>query len=170
VLAGLGVLIFSYGCPPSPTGDLVSRRMTGLRHAGGTVVAGDHPGLLHLGPGHENHTSGDARVLQQDYIRTARAKGLKSTVVTVRHALRNALIPVISILGPLSSASSPQRDHREHLRDPGVGEAVCREHPQCRLQHHSGSVYGLRSPHRRRNLIVDLLYTVVDQGFATDAT
>src|SRR6202140_895041 len=40
-------------------------------------------------------------VLQQDYIRTARAKGLKSRIVTVRHALRNALIPVISILGPL---------------------------------------------------------------------
>ena len=40
-------------------------------------------------------------VLQQDYIRTARAKGLKERVVTIRHALRNALIPVITILGPL---------------------------------------------------------------------
>ena len=40
-------------------------------------------------------------VLQQDYIRTARAKGLKTRVVTIRHAFRNALIPVISILGPL---------------------------------------------------------------------
>ena len=40
-------------------------------------------------------------VVQQDYIRTARAKGLKPRVVTVRHALRNALVPVTSILGPL---------------------------------------------------------------------
>ncbi len=40
-------------------------------------------------------------VTQQDYVRTARAKGLKSRVVTLRHVLRNALVPVTSILGPL---------------------------------------------------------------------
>jgi peptide/nickel transport system permease protein len=38
-------------------------------------------------------------VLEQDYIRTARAKGLVERVVTVRHALKNALLPVITILG-----------------------------------------------------------------------
>ncbi|HKC19976.1 MAG TPA: ABC transporter permease, partial [Candidatus Dormibacteraeota bacterium] len=40
-------------------------------------------------------------VIRQDYIRTARAKGLSELIITVRHALRNALIPVITILGPL---------------------------------------------------------------------
>jgi peptide/nickel transport system permease protein len=38
-------------------------------------------------------------VLGQDYIRTARAKGLIERVVTVRHALKNALLPVITVLG-----------------------------------------------------------------------
>jgi len=38
-------------------------------------------------------------VLRQDYIRTAWAKGLKERVVVVRHALKNALIPVITIIG-----------------------------------------------------------------------
>jgi peptide/nickel transport system permease protein len=38
-------------------------------------------------------------VLKQDYVRTARAKGLIKQVVVVRHALRNALIPVVTILG-----------------------------------------------------------------------
>ncbi len=38
-------------------------------------------------------------VLRQDYIRTAWAKGLKEQVVTIRHALKNALIPVITIVG-----------------------------------------------------------------------
>lgn len=38
-------------------------------------------------------------VLREDYVRTARAKGLKERVVLVRHALRNALIPIITILG-----------------------------------------------------------------------
>jgi len=40
-------------------------------------------------------------VIQQDYIRTARAKGLPGTIVLYRHALKNALIPVVTYLGPL---------------------------------------------------------------------
>jgi peptide/nickel transport system permease protein len=38
-------------------------------------------------------------VLSQDYLRTARAKGLHETTVIVRHAIRNALIPVITVVG-----------------------------------------------------------------------
>ena len=38
-------------------------------------------------------------VLQQDYIRTARAKGLMERMVLIRHALRNALIPVVTVFG-----------------------------------------------------------------------
>ena len=38
--------------------------------------------------------------IRQDYIRTARAKGLKESTVIIKHALRNALIPVITVLGP----------------------------------------------------------------------
>ena len=38
-------------------------------------------------------------VLQDDYIRTARAKGLPETVVVVKHGLRNALIPVVTMMG-----------------------------------------------------------------------
>jgi len=40
-------------------------------------------------------------VLMSDYIRTARAKGLKERTVIIRHALKNSLIPVATILGPL---------------------------------------------------------------------
>jgi len=38
-------------------------------------------------------------VLSEDYVRTARAKGLHGAWVVVRHALRNALIPVVTVLG-----------------------------------------------------------------------
>lgn len=38
-------------------------------------------------------------VIRQDYIRTARAKGLSEQVITVRHAFKNALIPVITVIG-----------------------------------------------------------------------
>src|SRR6202011_2854330 len=42
-------------------------------------------------------------VIRQDYVRTARAKGLTDRIVIIRHALRNALIPVVTILGPLTT-------------------------------------------------------------------
>lgn len=42
-------------------------------------------------------------VLGQDYIRTAKAKGVKDTMVIIKHALKNALIPVITYLGPLTA-------------------------------------------------------------------
>ena len=41
--------------------------------------------------------------IRTDYVRTAWAKGLKARVVVTRHALRNALIPVVTILGPLTT-------------------------------------------------------------------
>ena len=38
-------------------------------------------------------------VIRQDYIRTARAKGVRESIITYKHALRNALIPVITVVG-----------------------------------------------------------------------
>lgn len=43
-------------------------------------------------------------VLQQDYVRTAWAKGLPARVVVLRHVARNALIPVLTLAGPLAAA------------------------------------------------------------------
>lgn len=42
--------------------------------------------------------------LGQDYVRTARAKGLREQMVMIRHALPNSLIPVVTVLGPLLAA------------------------------------------------------------------
>jgi ABC-type dipeptide/oligopeptide/nickel transport system permease component len=44
------------------------------------------------------------QVIREDYIRTARAKGLSERLVMVRHALKNAFIPVATILGPMFAA------------------------------------------------------------------
>jgi ABC-type dipeptide/oligopeptide/nickel transport system permease component len=44
------------------------------------------------------------QVIREDYIRTARAKGLSERVIMVRHALKNAFIPVATILGPMFAA------------------------------------------------------------------
>lgn len=42
-------------------------------------------------------------VLSNDYIKTARAKGLGELVITVKHTIRNAILPVVSYMGPLSA-------------------------------------------------------------------
>ena len=42
-------------------------------------------------------------VLGQDYIRTARAKGVRGSLVIFKHALRNGLIPVITYVGPMTA-------------------------------------------------------------------
>jgi len=39
-------------------------------------------------------------VLNQDYVKTARAKGLSERAIVVRHTVRNAILPVVTILGP----------------------------------------------------------------------
>lgn len=44
------------------------------------------------------------QVIREDYIRTARAKGVSEGKVTVHHALKNALIPVVTVIGPLFAA------------------------------------------------------------------
>ena len=44
------------------------------------------------------------QTIREDYIRTARAKGLRERTVITRHALKNSLIPVVTILGPLFAA------------------------------------------------------------------
>jgi ABC-type dipeptide/oligopeptide/nickel transport system permease component len=44
------------------------------------------------------------QVISEDYIRTARAKGLNERAVIFKHALRNSLIPVVTILGPMFAA------------------------------------------------------------------
>lgn len=44
------------------------------------------------------------QVVREDYIRTARAKGLRERVIIIVHALKNSLIPVVTILGPIFAA------------------------------------------------------------------
>ncbi len=60
--------------------------------------------------------------IRQDYIRTARAKGLKERAVIVGHALKNSLIPVTTVLGPLMAAWLTGSFIIEHVFSvPGIG-------------------------------------------------
>jgi peptide/nickel transport system permease protein len=64
-------------------------------------------------------------VLRQDYVRTAWAKGLRERVVIVRHALKNALIPVITILGLTIAGLISGNVVFEYLFNiPGIGNRI----------------------------------------------
>ena len=63
-------------------------------------------------------------VLRQDYIRTAWAKGLLERSVILRHAVKNAIIPVVTLVGmQLPIPGGRLGDHREHLQPAGAGAA-----------------------------------------------
>jgi oligopeptide transport system permease protein len=102
-------------------------------------------------------------VIRQDYVRTARAKGLTNRVVTIRHALRNALIPVVTILGPLVIGIITGSVVIENVFGiPGLGK----EFATSILQRDYNIVIGLFTFYAiiiaLANLLVDMLYTVID--------
>lgn len=102
-------------------------------------------------------------VLHQDYIRTARAKGLKELVVINKHALRNALIPIITILGlQLTALLSAVVVVEVVFSWPGLGrltlEAVLdRDYPLLQ-----GAVFTIATLLAFVNLGTDLLYAFID--------
>src|SRR5919199_435560 len=75
----------------------------GLGEAGQIPVPAISLGLLPMAIIARLTRASMLEVVRQDYVRTAWAKGLRSRVVVIRHALRNALIPVITILGPIAT-------------------------------------------------------------------
>jgi oligopeptide transport system permease protein len=102
-------------------------------------------------------------VIRQDYIRTARAKGLSETVIMVRHALRNALIPVITILGPLVIGIITGGVIVENIFGiPGLGK----EFATSILNRDYNIVIGVFTMYAGMvgvaNLLVDLTYVVID--------
>jgi len=102
-------------------------------------------------------------VIRQDYIRTARAKGLSERVVIYRHALRNALIPVITVFGMQMSMIFGGSIIIEMIFSmPGMGTLLMaainnRDYPTI-----MGVVFMISLFVCIINLIVDLIYAAVD--------
>ena len=102
-------------------------------------------------------------VLGEDYIRTARAKGLSRRQVLYRHALRNALIPVLTILGlqfAFLLAGTIIIENVFYL--PGLGRLVFQAITQRDLIVVEGVVMLLIATLILVNLLVDLSYAIVD--------
>jgi len=102
-------------------------------------------------------------VIKQDYVRTARAKGLPERTVIFKHALRNALIPIITLLGlSLPAVISGATITETIFSIPGMGRLTVQamlsnDYPVamvCLILESTLLIIG--------NLIADLLYAVVD--------
>ncbi len=104
-----------------------------------------------------------AEVLHQDYVRTARSKGLVERNVVIRHVLKNALIPLLTILGPIIADLITGSLFIETIfRIPGLGRyfttsILSRDYPMI-----MGITLLLAAIMSLMNLVTDLLYIAAD--------
>ena len=102
-------------------------------------------------------------VLGKDYVRTARAKGLSQRGVVVRHGLRNALIPLVTVVGLQFGALLGGAVITETIFAwPGVGRLTIQAIQTKDLPLVEACVILLASIFVLVNLVVDLLYTYLD--------
>lgn len=102
-------------------------------------------------------------VINQDYIRTARAKGVREKMILLRHALKNALLPVVTIIGLqigglLGGAFIIENVFAWH----GVGELAVRAIQWRDFTITQGVILIGAAINVLVNLIVDILYTFID--------
>jgi oligopeptide transport system permease protein len=108
-------------------------------------------------------------VVRQDYIRTARSKGLKERVILVRHTLRNALIPVVTVSGPELAALIAGSFIIENLFSiPGIGRLFVQGVFQRDYGLIMGTILFYAFAVALVNLIVDILYGTIDPRIRYD--
>jgi len=106
-------------------------------------------------------------VLRSDFVRTARAKGLGERRVVLRHALRNALLPVVTVLGlDFGSYLTGSILTETIFSWPGVGRYVLTAIEKRDLPAVQGSILFLSLVFVVVNLITDLVYAKVDPRVA----
>jgi peptide/nickel transport system permease protein len=102
-------------------------------------------------------------VLGEDYIRTARAKGLRESSVLVRHALRNALVPIVTVIGlGITHLIGGVVVTESVFNFPGLGRLVveavlARDYPLIQAL-----ILLFSFAYIMINLIIDLIYTIID--------
>jgi len=102
-------------------------------------------------------------IIRSDYVRTARAKGLSEQKVIFKHVLKNALIPVITLVGPIFAAVGTGSFFVENVFNiPGMGKffVTSMQSKDQTMILAVTLVYGIFLA--AMNLIVDLLYGVID--------
>ncbi len=106
---------------------------------------------------------GMVEAMSSDYVRTARAKGLPETTVVLRHALRNAALPVVSYLGPACAMAMTGSFVVERVFNvPGLGQHFVNALQNKDLFLIIGVVLVFSTMLVLFNLVVDVLYRWID--------
>lgn len=134
--------------------------LDGFRHA---VLPSVCLGLIFIGPVARMTRTSMLETLKADHVRTARAKGLSERVVTFRHGLRNALIPVTTLVGLQIGYLLGGAIVTETIFSwPGVGRLAVGAIVANDIPVAQGAIIALSLGFIAMNLIVDLLYAVLD--------
>ena len=155
VLAVFFIILFSFVIPLFPTG--------GWGEPSQWVLPTITLALAPMGIIARFTRSSMIEVIRSDYVRTARAKGLAERPVILRHVLKNALIPVVTLLGPMFAAVGTGSFFVESIfRVPGMGRFFVlsmtgRDYPMIMAV---VLIYGAFLA--LMNLAVDLLYGALD--------
>lgn len=108
-------------------------------------------------------------VLSADYVRTARAKGLRERVVIFKHALRNALVPVVTVVGlQMGALLSGAIIVEKVFARPGLGSLLIDAIEQRNYMLVQGCVLVISFVYVVVNLVTDLVYTRVDPRIALE--
>jgi glutathione transport system permease protein len=120
-------------------------------------------GGVFIGPVARMTRSAVLDVLGADHVRTARAKGLSESVVVLRHALRNALVPVVTLIGLQIGFLLGGAVVTETVFSwPGIGRLAVGSILSSDLPMAQGTIIILSLGFIVVNLIVDILYAVLD--------
>ena len=102
-------------------------------------------------------------VIKQDYIRTARSKGVKESVVIMKHALKNAMIPIVTLVGTeLGNMLTGSMLIEKVFSIPGIGKLAVDAMSNRDLPLLQGPVVYIALVFVIVNLVVDLSYALID--------
>lgn len=108
-------------------------------------------------------------VIHQDYIKTARAKGLKTHIVIFKHALRNAILPIVTYIGPLAAGILTGSFVIEKIFNiPGLGRYFVESITQRDYPTILGVTVFYGAFLIAMNFLVDLSYGIIDPRIKID--
>ncbi|WP_186418107.1 ABC transporter permease [Bosea sp. CS1GBMeth4] len=157
------VLVFAVSLGWLPSGGFTAFGQSPAEWLRGMILPALTLGLVQVGFIARMARASMLDTLGQDYVRTADAKGLGKLRVVLRHALPNALIPILTVIGIVSGALLGGAVIVEQVFSiPGIGRLIvgaiaARDFPVLQ-----GGLLFLAVVYLSINLVVDILYAVVD--------
>lgn len=157
------VLVFAVSLGWLPSGGFTAFGQSPAEWLRGMILPALTLGLVQVGFIARMARASMLDTLGQDYVRTADAKGLAKLRVVLRHALPNALIPILTVIGIVSGALLGGAVIVEQVFSiPGIGRLIvgaiaARDFPVLQ-----GGLLFLAVVYLSINLVVDILYAVVD--------